>query len=217
MLSTLMFCICTKFSKLLFHLQTSFHANYMPQKRLFIFSAPSGAGKTTIAKHLLAQYSHLTFSVSATTRPPRLPQEVHAKDYYFFTKEEFAQAIEKKELAEYEQIFGNYYGTMKSEINAALEAGKALVFDIDVKGALSLQHAYPDDALLIFVAPPSMEILKQRLRERNTESEEQLQLRLARAEMELQQQEKFDEIIVNDNLEQAFQAARDLVQKYHFD
>jgi guanylate kinase len=185
----------------------------MPQKRLFIFSAPSGAGKTTIARHLLAQYSQMKFSVSATTRPRRA-QETHAKDYYFLSNEEFEQAIANNDLAEYEQIFGNYYGTLKSEINAAVEAGKILVFDIDVKGALSLQRAYPDDALLIFVAPPSMEILKQRLTERNTESEEQLQLRLARAEMELQQQEKFDEVIVNDNLEQAFQAARELVRRY---
>jgi guanylate kinase len=185
----------------------------MLQKRLFIFSAPSGAGKTTIARHLLAQYSQMRFSVSATTRPRR-GEELHAKDYYFLSKQEFEVAIANNDLAEYEQIFGNYYGTLKSEINSALEAGKILVFDIDVKGALSLQRAYPDDALLIFVAPPSMEILKQRLTERNTESEEQLQLRLARAEMELQQQERFDEIIVNDNLEQAFHAARELVRKY---
>lgn len=185
----------------------------MPHKRLIIFSAPSGAGKTTIARHLLAQYPQTTFSVSATTRPRRA-QEVHAKDYYFLSKEEFEMAIAGNELAEYEQIFGNYYGTLKREINTALEAGKVLVFDIDVKGALSLQRAYPDDALLVFVAPPSMEILKQRLRERNTESEEQLQLRFARAEMELQEQHKFDEIIVNDNLDQAFNAARELMRKH---
>jgi guanylate kinase len=185
----------------------------MPQKRLVIFSAPSGAGKTTIARHLLDQYPQMTFSVSATTRPRR-PQETHAKDYYFLSKEEFEMAIANGELAEYEQIFGNYYGTLKREINTALEVGKVLVFDIDVKGALSLQRAYPDDSLLIFVAPPSMDVLKQRLRERNTESEEQLQLRFARAEMELQEQHKFDEIIVNDNLDQAFNAARELMQKY---
>jgi guanylate kinase len=185
----------------------------MLQKRLFIFSAPSGAGKTTIARHLLEQFSQMKFSVSATTRARR-PQEIHSKDYYFLSKEEFEKAIAHNELAEYEQIFGNYYGTLKSEINSALDEGKILVFDIDVKGALSLQRAYPDDALLIFVAPPSMDILQQRLRERNTESEEQLQLRFARAAMELEAQDKFDEIIVNGDLEKAFQAARELVSKY---
>lgn len=185
----------------------------MPQKRLFIFSAPSGAGKTTIARHLLEQYPQMQFSISATTRTRR-PNEIHGRDYYFLSQEEFQTAITNNELAEYEEIFGNYYGTLKSEIKSALDAGKIIIFDIDVKGALSLQRTYPDDALLIFVAPPSMEILKQRLTERNTESDEQLQLRFARAEMELQAQDKFDEVIVNDNLEKAFEAARELVKKY---
>lgn len=185
----------------------------MPQKRLFIFSAPSGAGKTTIARHLLEQYPQMQFSISATTRTRR-PKEIHGRDYYFLSQEEFQTAITNNELAEYEEIFGNYYGTLKSEINSALDAGKIIIFDIDVKGALSLQRTYPDDALLIFVAPPSMEILKQRLTERNTESDEQLQLRFARAEMELQAQDKFDEVIVNDNLEKAFEAARELVKNY---
>lgn len=182
-------------------------------KRLFIFSAPSGAGKTTIAKHLLAQYDFMRFSISATTRPRR-EQETHGKDYYFLSVTEFEAAIGRGELAEYEQIFGNYYGTLKSEIDNALRDGKSLVFDIDVKGALSLQRAYPDNALLIFVAPPSMEILARRLTERNTESAEQLKLRLARAEMELAEQDKFDEIIVNDDLERAFAEARGLVARY---
>lgn len=182
-------------------------------KRLFIFSAPSGAGKTTIARHLLAQYDFMRFSISATTRPRR-EKETHGKDYYFLSAAEFEAAIRRGELAEYEQIFGNYYGTLKSEIDNALRDGKSLVFDIDVKGALSLQRAYPDDALLVFVAPPSMEILARRLTERNTESAEQLKLRLARAEMELAQEDKFDEVIVNDDLERAFAEARLLVEQY---
>lgn len=182
-------------------------------KRLFIFSAPSGAGKTTIARHLLAQYDFMRFSISATTRPRR-EKETHGKDYYFLSAAEFEAAIRRGELAEYEQIFGNYYGTLKSEIDNALRDGKSLVFDIDVKGALSLQRAYPDDALLVFVAPPSMEILARRLTERNTESAEQLKLRLARAEMELAQEDKFDEVIVNDDLERAFAEARLLVERY---
>lgn len=182
-------------------------------KRLFIFSAPSGAGKTTIARHLLAEYDFMRFSISATTRPRR-GQETHGKDYYFLSVAEFEAAIQRGELAEYEQIFGNYYGTLKSEIDNALRDGKSLVFDIDVKGALSLQRAYPNDALLVFVAPPSMEILARRLTERNTESAEQLKLRLARAEMELAEQNKFDVVIVNDDLERAFAEARWLVEHH---
>mgnify|MGYP002784266086 FL=1 len=184
-------------------------------KRLFIFSAPSGAGKTTIAKHILAKYDFMRFSISATTRKRR-EKETHGKDYYFLSVEEFEQAIERGDLAEYEHIFGNYYGTLKSEIQSALADGKSLVFDIDVKGALSLQRTYPDESLLIFVAPPSMETLAKRLSERNTESEEQLKLRLARAEMEMAQQNRFDEVIVNDDLENAFAAARNLVERYAF-
>ncbi|MCU0426793.1 MAG: guanylate kinase [Candidatus Kapabacteria bacterium] len=183
------------------------------RKRLFIFSAPSGAGKTTIAKHLLANYDFMRFSISATTRQRR-EKETHGKDYYFLSAAEFEDAIKRGDLAEYEQIFGNYYGTLKSEIQSALEAGKSLVFDIDVKGALSLQRVYPEESLLIFVAPPSMETLAKRLSERNTESADQLKLRLARAEMEMAEQDKFDEIIVNDDLEKAFQEARNLVERY---
>ena len=182
-------------------------------KRLFIFSAPSGAGKTTIAKHLLARYDFMRFSISATTRPRRA-QEVHGKDYYFLSTAEFEAAVAHGDLAEYEQIYGNYYGTLRSEIDSALADGKILVFDIDVKGALSLQRAYPEDALLVFVAPPSMEILTRRLTERNTESPEQLKLRLERAAMELAEQSKFDEIIVNNDLEKAFAEARGLVERY---
>ncbi|MFY8001930.1 MAG: guanylate kinase [Candidatus Kapaibacteriota bacterium] len=182
-------------------------------KRLFIFSAPSGAGKTTIAKHLLTQYDFMRFSISATTRARR-PQETHAKDYYFLSLAEFEEAVRHGDLAEHEQIFGNYYGTLRSEIDSALRDGKSLVFDIDVKGALSLQRAYPSESLLIFVAPPSMEVLTRRLTERNTESDEQLKLRLERAAMELAEQDKFDEIIVNDDLERAFADARAIVEQY---
>ncbi|MCS6807313.1 MAG: guanylate kinase [Bacteroidota bacterium] len=182
-------------------------------KRLFVFSAPSGAGKTTIARHLLDTYAFMQFSVSATTRPRR-EHEVDGKDYYFLSVEEFEAAIQRGELIEYERIFGNYYGTLRSEVERALAANKVLVFDIDVNGALSLQKAYPRESLLIFVAPPSMEVLAQRLRARNTESQEQLALRLARAEMELQQQSRFDEVIVNDDLNRAFAHARCLVERY---
>jgi guanylate kinase len=185
----------------------------MPQKQLFIFSAPSGAGKTTIARHLLEQYpQQMTFSISATTRHKR-PSEQHGRDYYFLSRAEFEASIERGEFAEYEEFFGNYYGTLKSEITRALAAGKCLVFDVDVKGALSLKRAYPEESLLIFVAPPSMEELRQRLRARNTESEEQLHLRFARAEMEMAEQRAFDVTIVNDDLARAFRAARELAER----
>lgn len=175
-------------------------------KRLFIFSAPSGAGKTTITQHLLKQYPSLLFSISATTRPQR-PGEIHGKNYYFLSREEFEQRIANGELAEYEEIFGNLYGTLKSEIQRALDNGKQLVFDVDVKGALALRNAFPNDSLLVFIAPPSIEKLRQRLSARNTESEEQLRMRIARATMEMQQQNEFDTVIINDDLPTAFAEA----------
>jgi guanylate kinase len=203
----------------------------MVRKRLFIFSAPSGAGKTTIARHLLERYpDRMAFSISATTRSKR-PNEQHGRDYYFLSKSEFEDAIARGEFVEYEEFFGNYYGTLKSEIERILhpvyydgstdtnkkEAPRCpeiLVFDIDVKGALSLRRAYPQESLLIFVAPPSLEELRRRLSARNTESEEQLQLRFARAEMEMQAKEEFDVVIVNDNLEQACAQARALAEEH---
>jgi guanylate kinase len=184
-----------------------------PSKRLFVFSAPSGAGKTTIARHILDRYDFTRFSVSATTRAKR-PNEVHGRDYYFLTPEEFETAIAERKLAEYEQIFDNYYGTLNSEIETAFAAGKALVFDIDVKGALSLERAYPDDTVLIFIAPPTIAELERRLTMRNTESDEQLALRLERVATELAEQDKFHEVIVNDDLEQAFAEARAIVERY---
>lgn len=179
-------------------------------KRLFIFSAPSGAGKTTITQHLLKRFPRLCFSISATTRKQR-PGEVHGQNYYFLTREEFEKHIANDELAEYEEIFGNLYGTLKSEIQRALDAGQHLVFDVDVKGALALRKAFPDNSLMIFIAPPDIDKLRERLRSRNTESEEQLQLRLARAEMEIERQNEFDIIIINDNLTAALAEAEEVV------
>lgn len=179
-------------------------------KQLFVISAPSGAGKTTIARHLLTKFPFMAFSVSATTRSQR-PNEENGRDYYFLSRDDFERRIAHGDLVEHEEIFGNLYGTLISEIEKSLGVGKLLVFDVDVKGALSLKRAFPDEALLIFIAPPSFEKLEQRLESRNTESQEQLKLRLSRAEMEISMQSEFDAVIINDNLERAFAEAEALV------
>lgn len=182
-------------------------------KRLFIFSAPSGAGKTTITHHLLKHFPDLCFSISATTRQCR-PGEVDGKDYHFLGREEFERRVAAGELAEYEEIFGNLYGTLSSEIRRAIDEGKFVVFDVDVKGALALKKAFPEESLLIFIAPPSIEKLRDRLSARNTESEEQLQLRLARAEMEMGRQTEFDIVLINDSLEAALAEAETVIASY---
>ncbi len=183
------------------------------KKQLIVLSAPSGAGKTTIARYLLSRFTDkLRFSVSATTREKR-PGEIDGKDYYFLSREEFEHRIGAGELIEYEEIFGNYYGTLHSEVDDALARGEFLVFDVDVKGALSLRLAYPNDTFLLFVAPPSMEELERRLRYRQTESDEQIAIRTARAEMEMQWQKEFDEVIVNSDLNKSLEAAEVLIEK----
>jgi guanylate kinase len=175
-------------------------------KQLIVLSAPSGGGKTTVAKHLFTVFPQLTFSVSATTRHIR-PGEVDGKDYYFLSHEEFQQKIAAGDLLEYEVIFDNYYGTLKSSVQRALDRGEVMVFDVDVKGALSLRKAFPDDTVLIFITPPTMDELEKRLRSRRTESEEQISLRLERAAMEMEQCSEFDKVIVNDKLSETLHEA----------
>jgi guanylate kinase len=179
-------------------------------KQLIVISAPSGAGKTTVARHLLPRFPQLRFSVSATTRPKR-PGEVDGRDYFFWSREQFEQAIARGELVEYEEIFGHLYGTLRSQVEQALSAGEFLLFDIDVKGALALRRAYPEQTFLIYVAPPSIEELERRLRQRGTESEEQIRRRLERAAMELQFQDHFDVVIRNEQLEQTLARAEQIV------
>lgn len=179
-------------------------------KQLIVISAPSGAGKTTVARHLLQRFPQLRFSVSATTRPKR-PGEVDGRDYFFWSREQFEQAIARGELVEYEEIFGHLYGTLRSQVGQALSAGEFLLFDIDVKGALALRRAYPEQTFLIYVAPPSIEELERRLRQRGTESEEQIRRRLERAAMELQFQDHFDVVIRNEQLEQTLARAEQIV------
>ncbi|MCU0454265.1 MAG: guanylate kinase, partial [Bacteroidetes bacterium] len=147
--------------------------------KLIVLSAPSGAGKTSIAKVLLQRFPRLTFSVSATTRPMR-PGEVHGRDYFFLTKEDFRRRIDQGDLVEWEEIYTNYYGTLRSEVDRTLTNGQMMLFDVDVKGALSIKAKYPNDAVLIFVAPPSVEELRTRLVNRKTEDAATVERRMAR-------------------------------------
>lgn len=188
----------------------------MNKKRFIVLSSPSGGGKTTVAKYLMGKYPQISFSISATTRNIR-PGEVDGKDYYFLSKEEFKSKIEQDELVEYEEIFGNYYGTLVSELQRAKNEDKILLFDVDVKGALSIRKFYPEESLLIFLSPPSIEILEQRLRNRNTENEEQLSKRLARAKSEIDQADKFDYLIINNLLDETLDKSENIIKKEIFD
>ena len=170
--------------------------------KLIMIAAPSGCGKTTIAKAILANHPDLLFSVSATTRPQR-SNEIEGRDHFFLTKELFDQHLHQGNLAEWEEIYGNYYGTLKSEIQRALQQGRTMLFDIDVKGALSIRNHFPKESILIFIKPPNIEVLKKRLENRNTENSEMLKRRLERVPMEMEQGEKFDVQVINDDLQKA--------------
>jgi guanylate kinase len=182
--------------------------------KLLLFAAPSGAGKTTIVHHLLDTFDTLAFSVSATTRPRRA-HEVHGKDYYFISPEEFREKIRQDAFVEWEEVYEDlYYGTLKSEIERLWKANKSIVFDIDVEGAMNLKKQYPDESLAIFIKPPSLAILTERLRQRKTESEESLQKRLDKAVKELSYENKFDLILVNDVLIDALKQAEHIVRSF---
>ncbi|SFF34415.1 guanylate kinase [Thermoflexibacter ruber] len=186
----------------------------MDNTKLIIFSAPSGAGKTTIVRHLLANNPELAFSVSATTRERR-SYEVDGKDYYFLSKEEFEEKIKNNEFAEYEQVYqGTYYGTLKSEIERLRKEGKNLIFDVDVEGGLKIKKLYQQDALAIFVKVSSVEVLKERLNNRNTETEAKRAERIAKAVKELMYEKLFDVVIENDNLEEALTKAQKLYNDF---
>ena len=182
--------------------------------KLIIFTAPSGAGKTTIVRHLLRKYPQLAFSVSATTRDKR-PGEIDGRDYYFLTQDVFQQRVQDGAFAEWEEVYpGRFYGTLHSELDRLWGEGKTIVFDIEVKGATNLKEAYPDRSLAVFVKPPSPDVLFARLRSRNTETEESLRDRIARASEELEFENNFDRIIVNDALADTLQAAEAIVEEF---
>jgi len=182
--------------------------------KLIIFSAPSGAGKTTIVKRLLEKNLKLEFSVSATSREAR-KNEIHGKDYYFLSQQEFQQKIDNNAFLEWEEVYlGTSYGTLKSEVERIRKLGKNVIFDVDVVGGLNIKKFYGDEALAIFVQPPSVEELEKRLRFRSTETEEKIKVRLAKAKHELSYAEQFDVIIVNDELEKAVQEAEKIVENF---
>lgn len=186
----------------------------MNSGKLIIVSAPSGAGKTTLVKHLLENLDSIEFSVSCATRNPR-PNEIHGEDYYFISAEEFKQKIDNQEFAEFEEVYaGSFYGTLKSEIQRIWDKGKSVIFDIDVIGGINLKKIYPENSLSIFIMPPSVEELENRLRNRNTESEEKLQMRVKKAEHELLLAPQFDTVLVNENLENSKQEILDVVMSF---
>ena len=184
--------------------------------RLLIVSAPSGSGKSTIVNFLMKEHPEfrLAFSVSATSRPPR-GQEQDGVDYYFLTPEEFRSHIEQDDFLEYEEVYeGRFYGTLKSQVEEKLAAGWNVVFDVDVKGGINIKKYYGDDALSVFIQPPSIEALRERLIRRNTDEMAQIEQRLAKAEYEMTFAPQFDRILVNDDLEVAKQEAVDLLNEF---
>ena len=187
----------------------------MHQGKAFIFSAPSGSGKTTIVKHLLSNNPRLSFSISATTRPRRESYEVDGKDYYFLTVEEFHQKIENNQFIEWEQVYHEkYYGTLKSEMERIWTLGQVPVFDVDVQGGVNLKEYFQDRALAVFIKVPSLEILEERLKGRKTETEKSLAARLEKAKFEMSFEDKFDLTLINQDLERSFSEAQDLVDDF---
>jgi guanylate kinase len=182
--------------------------------KVVIFCAPSGSGKTTIVKHLLSVDNRLAFSVSACTRKKRANEE-HGRDYYFLSHEEFKQRIANNDFLEYEEVYdGNFYGTLKSEVDRIWAMGKAVIFDVDVEGGLNIKKYFGDKALAVFVKPPSVEALEQRLRYRSTETEETLRVRINKAVHELQYENKFEYVLLNENLEEALVVAENLITEF---
>lgn len=183
--------------------------------KLFVFSAPSGSGKTTIVRHLLKQTEfNLEFSVSATSRSPR-GNEINGKDYYFISLNDFKKKIKNDEFLEWEEVYrDNFYGTLKTEVERIWAKGKHVIFDIDVVGGLRIKNKFPKETLAVFVKPPSIDELKIRLKKRSTESEDKINMRIAKASVELATAPQFDTIIKNYNLEVALKEADELVRNF---
>lgn len=186
----------------------------MVEGKCIIFSAPSGSGKTTLVHHLLDQNIGLEFSISACTRAAR-GEEKHGKDYYFLSLDEFKTRIEEQDFVEWEEVYtDHFYGTLKAEIDRIWKADKTVIFDVDVVGGLNLKKYFGEQALAIFVMPPDLPTLEKRLRGRGTDEEDRIQKRLSKAKEELLVADQFDHIILNDNLTQAKQEAKELVVSF---
>tara|TARA_Y100000385_G_C13027942_1_gene609332 strand:+ start:294 stop:893 length:600 start_codon:yes stop_codon:yes gene_type:complete len=182
--------------------------------KCIIFSAPSGAGKTTIVRYLLRNVERLAFSISAASREPR-GRETDGIDYHFLTVDDFKQTIERDEFVEWEEVYtDNFYGTLKSEVLRYWEEGKTVLFDVDAIGGLNLKRIFGDKALAIFIQPPSLFVLEQRLKNRRTETPEQIKMRLDKANEELSHTHKFDYVLMNDNLEKACYEIKAVVEKF---
>ncbi len=184
--------------------------------KLVIISAPSGAGKTTIVKHLVNHIKELEFSISACSRDKR-PGEIYGKDYYFLSPKEFEHKIENDEFVEWEEVYaGKYYGTLKSEVNRIWEKGHHVLFEVDVKGGMSIMKKYPNRSLSIFIQPPSIEELKRRLKNRGAENDEEINARLKKAGIELQFAGYFNKVIINDEIDRACKETEQLVRNFLF-
>jgi guanylate kinase len=183
--------------------------------KLFVFSAPSGSGKTTIVRHLLKQERfNLEFSISATSREPR-GKEKEGEDYYFINLREFKDKIKSEKFLEWEEVYrDNFYGTLKSEVERIWALKKHVIFDIDVVGGLRIKHKFPEETLAVFVKPPSVDELKIRLKKRSTESEDKINMRIAKASVELATAPQFDKIIKNYILEDALKEAENLISDF---
>ena len=189
----------------------------MDKGKAIIFSAPSGSGKTTIVRHLLRTFDFLDFSISATTRPRRTEREIGGKDYYFLSSEDFKKKIANNEFVEWEEVYdGNYYGTLKSEIDRIWSLGKHVIFDVDVKGGLNLKKYFKSKALAVFVRVKDLNVLEERLKHRNTETEENINERLEKAEFELSFENGFDKTVFSDKLKLTLDTSEKLVEEFVF-
>ena len=182
--------------------------------KVVIFSAPSGSGKTTIVRALLERYPQLEFSISATSRAPR-GCEQHGKDYYFFSQEEFMQAVSENKFVEWEEVYaGCCYGTLRSEVERIWAKGNVILFDVDVVGGLNLKRIFGDEALAVFIMPPSVEELRRRLAGRGTDDPEVIERRVAKAASEIARAPEFDHVVVNDRLEDAIRETTDILNRF---
>ena len=186
----------------------------MSDKKALIFSAPSGAGKSTVVNHLMETFPRLDFSITATTRPRRGTEE-NGREYYFISRDEFLKLIEQEAFVEWEEVYkGSYYGTLQLELERMWNRNKVAVFDVDVKGGINMKKIFGVHALSVFVAPPSLEVLRERLTKRGTDSPQAIEERLAKASLEMQDAPYFDVVLVNDHLEDTLDKATEIVAAF---